>query len=274
MLIFGLKTATCDCGFEKKAGFHNIKFQSEIKKTGNLPERLNESSGITYRKGDKSFISHNDSGNSSELFTINEQGNLLETQDFPQIKNNDWEDICSDDSGNIYIGDFGNNRHNRTNLAVYKLSGDKIDTISFRYTDQKAFPSPIKNFDCEAFFWFNNNLYLFSKNWETKGKTSKLYQLSDQVGNYVISPIDEIELKTQVTAADVNTTGSEFVLLTYGKALFFEINQGKIDFSSPKFCRKTRRKQTEAICYKSDEELYFTNEQGSIYRLKVSRPKR
>lgn len=274
MLLFGLKTATCDCNFEKKVGFENIRGQSSIKKTGILPKELNESSGIIYQKAENNFLSHNDSGNDSELFSINEEGKLLKSQQLPQLKNNDWEDICTDHKGNIYIGDFGNNRHNRTNLAIYKLSENKIDTISFRYTDQTSFPADVKNFDCEAFFWFNENLYLFSKNWEKEIKTCKIYQLSDQAGQYVISPIDEIELKTQVTAADINASGNEFVLLTYGKALFFAIENGKVDFSSPKLCRKTRRKQTEAITYKNDEELFFTNEQGSIYKLKLGRSKR
>jgi hypothetical protein len=269
MLLFGLKTATCDCSFEKKAGFQNIRYHSKIKKVGILPDQLNESSGISYQKADNSFLSHNDSGNSSELFTIDQKGKLLATRQFPLLKNNDWEDICTDDKGNIYIGDFGNNRHNRTNLTIFKVSGSKIDTIEFRYADQNTFPSNVKNFDCEAFFWYNENLYLFSKNWEKKRKTSKLYQISDQAGNYVISPIDEVELKTSVTSADINPSGTEFALLTYGKALFFEIKDGKVDFSNPKYCRKTRRKQTEAICYKNDKELYFTNEQGTFYQLKI-----
>lgn len=250
-------------------GFNNISAKSKIKKVGKLPVDLDESSGIIYHKTTGNFISLNDSGNESELFTIDIEGNLINTQLFPQLKNNDWEDLCSDTDGNIYIGDFGNNSQQRKNLAIYKISGSKIDTISFRYADQITFPPKVKNFDCEAFFWHEGELYLFSKNWEKDKKVCKIYKLPANAGDYTLSPLTDIVLETQVTAADINSSGTEFVLLTYGKALFFAIENGIIDFSKPKYCRKTRRMQTEAICYKTDKELYFTNEQGGFYSLTI-----
>lgn len=268
MLLFGIKTATCDCSFESKSGFKNARSQSKITKTGNLPPKLNESSGLTFVKENNNFLTHNDSSNESEIFIINDKGELQNTKQYPQLKNNDWEDITTDRYGNIYIGDFGNNSQMRTNLAIYKVNGDKIDTISFRYEDQLTFPPNVKNFDCEAFFWHQNKLYLFSKNWEQGLKTCKLYAIPDQAGNYILQPIDQFVLKTQVTAADINPKGDEFVLLTYGKAIFFGIENGVINFSQPKYCRKTKRMQTEAIAYKNDKQLYFTNEQGKIFNLK------
>jgi hypothetical protein len=269
MFLFGLKTATCDCHSEKKLGFANGRSFSKITHVAKLPLELPESSGLIYSKKDGMLISNNDSGNKSELISFRPNGDLVNIQSFETLKNIDWEDLTQDDQGNIYIGDFGNNRQMRKDLKIYKIGQSAVDTINFRYADQLNFPPDQLNFDCEAIFWYQNRLYLFTKSWEKEQKVTKIYTLSDNQGNYTLLPMAELPLKTQVTAADISPDGQHFVLLTYGKALFFDIKNNIIDFSSPSFCRKTRRKQTEAIAYKNNQELYFSNEQGNLYLLKI-----
>jgi hypothetical protein len=64
-----------------------------------LPKIINETSGLEFYNNH--FITHNDSGGEPSLYVFNEEGEIIETiglnknPDF-KIKNNDWEDITSD----------------------------------------------------------------------------------------------------------------------------------------------------------------------------------
>lgn len=264
MMLFATRVALCDCHSEKNQLFRQETKQYAIHQIGKMPENINESSGLI-DNNDGTLLTHNDGGGNAEIYKINTSGKLLETVPIAHAQNIDWEDITKDTNGNLYIGDFGNNAHNRKDLGIYKVTENATKKINFRYADQSTFPAQYKNFDCEAFFWFKNHLYLFSKNWEKKYKTCKLYKLKDEEGNYTITPKDSITLKTAVTAAAISPDNKHFALLTYGKILIFDIINDEINFKYPKICIKTGRNQTEGITFINNNELIFCNEQRKMY---------
>ena len=265
LLWFAFKTVTCTCKKEKSLGFDKAKMK--ISQIGVLPEAIGESSGLAYLPKENKLLTHNDSGNPADLFEILENGALVSKKrmGFP---NKDWEDIATSPDGTVFIGDFGNNSQQRKDLTIYKVIQNKMEKITFDYGDQRD--SSIKNFDCEAFFYFQDNLYLFSKSWEKKKKICKVYSLPAHEGHYTIYPLASIPLDFQITGADVHPNHTEFVLLGYGKALFFAIENGKISFEQPLYCKKTKGIQTEAITYFQNKMLY-TSEQGKIYSLSLKR---
>lgn len=266
---FLTKSVTCSCLPEiNKDGFDNGKQKYQIIKSGQFPAIINESSGLI-ANADSSLWTLNDSGGLSELYKVDFYGKLLETKPI-NAQNIDWEAITKDKKGTIYIGDFGNNSHSRQNLTIIKSQGSNIEKITFNYGNQTAFPPDknAKNFDCEAFFWFNEKLYLFSKNWSKTDKSVKLYELPDRGGNYTVFPKDSIFIKTQVTGAAVNAIGTEFALITYGKLFIFGIENNEINFKKPLFCVKFSKKQTEAITYINDRDLMISNEQRELFLLK------
>lgn len=270
-LWFAVKTAFCTCHSDRKInGFEKIKPHYKISKTGTLPDTANESSGLVKGNNSNSFWTHNDSGGKPELYEIDSTGKLLSVKKVSNAKNTDWEDLTSDENGTIYIGDFGNNSNTRRSLDIYKVPADKSgpEKITFSYADQKEFPPPADklNYDCEAFFYSKNNLYLFSKNRSTTNQYVKLYQMPSKTANYVISPIDSIRIKTQVTSADISPDGKIFALLTYGKILLFRIEEGKINFRHPLGCFRIVRKQTEALIFLNNSDMLITNEQKQIFR--------
>jgi Tol biopolymer transport system component len=263
-LLFALKTATCNCSDEYKNGFERTKHK--ISRIGEMPIQVNESSGLEIAT-ESEFWTHNDSGGEAKLYKVTGEGKLLDSLEVAGAKNVDWEEITQDGKGNLYVGDFGNNRQSRKDLTIYKISGDKTERITFRYADQTAFPANPPKFDCEAFFWYQDRLYIFTKNYTKKNHVTQLYAMPDKAGDYEISPKGRWEIDAMVTAADISPDGKEFALLTYGKVLVFNVVNGNIDFSSPKTCFKTHRKQTEAIIYTDEKSLIFSNEQQKIYRL-------
>ena len=191
-------------------------FPSKIK----LPEKLNEVSGL-YAASPDSLWWLNDSGNAPELYLTNSKGELLYTLEVPGAVNIDWEGLAADDKGNIFIGEFGNNRNQRKDLKfyVYNLHDKSVKTITFRYPDQTAFPPPYQawNFNMEGVIWHQNQLHLFSKNTTGKGmKYTKHYTLPDQPGDYEATLIDSIALKKRVvTGAAISPNGKQLVLLAY-----------------------------------------------------------
>ncbi len=255
-----------------RAGFKKDKKLFEISKIGKLPSNINESSGLQKIKGKASFYTHNDGGGQTELYEIDTVGNFISNLKIPNTTNTDWEDLAQDDAGNIYIGNFGNNSNTRKDLKVYKIQPnklDKVEEINFNFQDQTAFP-PVKenmNFDCEAFFWANDSLYLFSKN---RGeKFTKMYVMPSNAGQYNLTPKQAIYLKANITGADINPSKTQFALLSYGKVFLFGVENNQISFSKPLFCIKAALKQAEAISYITDNELLITNEQAEVFKLKL-----
>lgn len=265
MFLFSLKVATCNCHSEiKRSNFQAAKAQYTITKTGTLPVCINENSGLTNAWQENYYWTHNDGGGNAELYMIDKRGYVFDTLLINDAVNIDWEELTKDNEGNIYIGDFGNNNQARKDLCIYKHKNNKTQKITFRYADQTEFPAQKRVFDCEAFFWHDGNLYLFSKDWSKKHHT-KLYMIPDKAGDYTISPQDSVFLKSPVTAADISPDGKEFALLSYGKIYTFEISAGKIDFSKPKGCIKVGRNQMEALNYINNTDFIMTNEQRKIY---------
>ncbi len=268
-----MKIALCGCQSDKQQnGFQKARSAYKVSKIGRLPSIANESSGLARNNLRHSLWTHNDSGGKPELYEIDYHGNLLSTLRVSHATNVDWEDLAQSPEGTLFIGDMGNNANRRQDLAIYLVSplNNTTDSITFRYADQRAFP-PVAdslNFDCEAFFYYNKSLYLFSKNRSKTDHFVKMYELPARPGDYTIPVRDSIYIKNQVTAADVNPSGTLFALLTYGKILLFGIENGKVDFAHPQECIKIGKMQEEALVFVNDTDLVMTNEQGTLYSIK------
>lgn len=269
-VLIALRSLVDPCHVEKKvSGFEGGRKEYKISRAGRLDPLISESSGLAHTGKDTTFYTHDDSGGKPELYEIDMSGCLIDVVKIPHASNKDWEDLARDDKGNIYIGDFGNNQNTRKNLRIYKvsISGNmKVDTISFSYPDQQEFPPPKKqrNFDCEAFFWYKDSLYLFSKN--RGSKCVKFYKLPDQPGIYQAKLFHEVYLRSMITSADISPDKKEFVLLGYGKMYFFNNLEGESLKPAPAYCRKFGRGgQSEAVLFLNERELMVTNEGGKVF---------
>jgi hypothetical protein len=271
--LFQLKLLTSGCHCEvQKQGFSNGNKHFSIKKLSNLPPIVNESSGMVmgFRKDKNTFWRLNDSGGKPEIHEVDLAGNLQQTLSLPSTQNTDWEEVTKDSTGNLYIADIGNNANVRKQLTIYKvanLSPNTTEKINFHYANQSQFPPKpsAMNFDSESLFWVKDSLYFFSKN--RGNQLVSMYAIPAQAGEYAVIPKAQIPLKGMITGAAISPSGKEFVLLTYGKLLFFEVIQGEINFSKPKYCLKFAHKQTEAITHLSEDKLLITNEQGNVFSL-------
>ncbi len=256
-----------------------------------LPNTMKEVSGTETVMGSELIWMLNDGGNKSKLYGLNLQGKIIKEIKI-DAKNNDWEDLTSDESGNLYIGDFGNNFNRRKNLAILKvnysnLKSDSlvsIERISFRYSDQKKFPPKKKQkyFDCEAFFFHNDSLYLFTKSRVKNdfGKTH-MYKIPAKQGNHVATLIGSFstcnDLECWITSADISNDGKRVVLLSPKSVWIFS------DFKGDNFFNGTVKEfpfgyksQKESVCFKTNSTLYITDEKsqgavgGNLYEFKLN----
>jgi len=256
-----------------------------------LPYQLRESSGLVAIEPN-TIWSHNDSGNTNQLFRIDTLGNILRTITVENVQNIDWEDLTRDSQGNFFINDAGNNDNNRQNLAIHILSNPQLNpsvsqqaqSIHFQLPDQTAFPPAVsnRNFDIEAIVWRNDSLMLFSKN--RSSPTSgycKLYALKASPGQQTAVLKDSVftglSVNDRVTGAALHPNGQMLVLLTRAGLHAFDQFEGNMFFRGRKTFLPfhTLPGQAEGISFVDNQTLLISeegnsNQGGLLYEIRLS----
>lgn len=245
-----------------------------------LDSALHETSGLIF--WDNQLWTHNDNAdiNLYSLDTLN--GNYIKSFPLTGTLNIDWEEIAQDDEY-VYIGDFGNNSSgNRTDLKILRVRKNsirfgtvKIDTINFSYSDQTNFSSAGANktdFDCEAFIISSDSIYLFTKQWTTKG--TNLYSLPKNPGTYIAEKKSSYDIDGLITGATYLRTERLIALCGYSSRIdpFIYL---LYDFNGSDFFGGNKRKifiplsfyQIEGIATKDGLKYYLSNEYLSYYSL-------
>ncbi|MDQ8183215.1 hypothetical protein [Pelagicoccus sp. SDUM812005] len=258
------------------------------------PKAIDEPSGLVKsRQFANVYWTHNDSVDSARIFAITRDGAAVQTAQanpnapsYPGIPiaaavNIDWEDISTDDQGNLIIAACGNNDNNRRDLSLYIVpEPDPTQTekarasrrIAFHYPDQKKFPSKgLKDFDCEALFFANEKHYLVSKN--RSSPETKLYRLDSQstAQSNPLTLLSTFNLRGQATAADASPDGQKLAVLTYSGCWVFEKPSDSDNyFAGQAFYKTFYAKQCESICWDDEETLIISNEQKDLYQVTLS----
>ncbi len=266
--------------------------QNELETTFTFPDSLKEVSGMV-RNQDKSFWVLQDSGNANEVYKIDESGKVLHTLQVVNQTNNDWEELTSDKEGNLYIGDFGNNKNTRRNLQILKINHSDLDKtqasaseiIHFTYPEQKDFP-PAKTellYDSEAFILYEDNFYIFTKN-RSKGfdGTSLIYKVPNSPGNHKAILIETFKTcgkysSCAITAAAISPDQKTIILLSHSQIWTLK------NFSTQNFFNKNELQvhslhhdsQKESISFGDNNTLYIADEfkkgiGGKVYKVDLN----
>lgn len=253
---------------------------------------IKELSALEYLPQTKTLWGLEDSGNKNKIYKLDKGGKTLSAITITNIANIDWEEMTSDGEGNLYIGDFGNNDNTRKDLAIYKIDKNQLSQktavtsakIAFYYPEQTEFP-PKKSkmmFDCEAFFEFNGNFYLFTKNRSAKFDGSFfVYKIPNRAGTHKAQFLGKLNTcsnykKCAVTAADISPDGKTAVLLT-GDKVFVLTNFGAGNFAK---CKMQMHElgfvsQKEGLCFIDNNTLLIADEKdkktgGKLYQFQLS----
>jgi hypothetical protein len=188
-------------------------------KTIPLPDNITESSGLALHNS--LIITHNDKGNSADIFGINpDNGALIQTITLPQNTQNDWEDMAQNDSF-LFISNTGNNKGKRTSFNIIKLPISLLGSTAVNF-ENIVFTYPLsekgiatQNPDCEALFYANKHLFLLTK--EREKPYAYLYQLPSVAGTYQARLIDSIKTGFWITGADYCQRTQTLAVLGYLK---------------------------------------------------------
>lgn len=242
-----------------------------------LPDILKECSGVELLSS--GLWIHNDGGNEHHIFRIDSvSGDILQTAILGNAENIDWEDFAESDNY-LYLGDFGNNLGNRTDLKIYRINKNdlandtiNVEVIEFSYSDQVDFlkNNNNHNFDCEAFVFFNDRLHLFTKNW-VDNKTNH-YTLSAEPGTHTAQLQESFDVNGLITGAEISAD-HEIVLLGYTE-FGFNFMWLLFDFNEDFFFSGNKRKislgtaltnsQTEGITFRENGYGYICAEEFKV----------
>ena len=240
-----------------------------LKTIASIANNLKETSAIEKVAHSNLLWTIEDSGNKNNIYGLDLSGKVVKDIDIDNANNEDWEDLTSDTSGNLYIGDFGNNNGKRKLFTIYKVSNLETDKTDAQRIDFKL-PKKAKSEDFEAFFLYKSQFYIFSK----ASTSIKLLKVPNEVGTHTATYITKISLKekhSKVTAAAISPDGKTVVLLNHDKLLkisnftedyFFEGHFEILYFD--------HKSQKEGVCFKDNTTVYITdektkNEGGLLY---------
>ncbi len=239
-----------------------------------LPTQILETSGLAFF--DNQLWTHNDAGNEDKIYQIDTtDGSILNTVIIANSNNEDWEDLAEDDT-HLYIGDFGNNDGDRMDLKIYKVLKSQLasgiataEVIEFSFSDQVDFTPSNNNtdYDCEAFFFHNDSLHLFSKNWIDQ--QTRHYVMPSEPGDYVAQLRETMNVQGLITGADISDDGVVGLIgynfsgvniawfcFDYQGTNFFSGNKRKISLGLA-----LANSQTEAITFRDGGYGYVSSEQ-------------
>lgn len=273
-------------------GFSSCSNYGKLKKIATLPDILEEASGIEKTADSEILWMHNDSGNEAVVFGLNAKGEIIKTLEL-DVKNRDWEDITSDELGNLYIADFGNNDSKRRNLVIYLVEKSHLEfggqipvkEIKFSYANQKKFPPKKKDrfFDAESILYFKGSLYIFTKSRvkEAYGRTT-LYKIPAVEGDHIAQPIGQFETSgldhgCWITGASISPDQTRVALINHHTVFVFSNFKGDSFLTGDVVAYELgHASQKEAITFKNNTTIYITDERsngvgGNLYEFHLEK---
>ena len=248
-----------------------------------LPISVYETSGLEIINDN--LVTINDSGNPSNLYYLNQDGELVFRRIFNELKNYDWEDLTADQEF-IYIADIGNNFDTRDNLRIIKIpinfENKSYEIINFHYPEQVKFITLEKSsqYDAEGLITIDENLIIFTKN--KLKKTTEIYMVPKIAGTYEAKKIGSLNTQSIITGADYDSktkllalTGSlsfkadEYYIL---KIKDFDIKKS-INYKIEMYKIPLEKTQVESIKIIDKNNFWITSEAetfGSPYLFKIS----
>jgi hypothetical protein len=96
----------------------------------------------------------NDSGNAAKLYALDMRGGLVASVAVEGAENRDWEDLAAGPGRGgrpaLYIGDIGDNDHDRDDLAVYRVPEPRVTGVEAVAAERFRFRYPDGRHDAEA----------------------------------------------------------------------------------------------------------------------------
>lgn len=265
---------------------------SKFEKFGKVKSsKITEASGIACSLvNPKNLWIHNDSGDNSEIYLVNRQGDLLIELEIRKQENRDWEDLCSFERNGenfIVVAETGDNLHRHKKYRLIFIKEPKFKLKDGKTLKEKTDASQVIEFqypngsnDCEAIAYSKSldSIILITKS--SSGQRSKkpaifAVKIPESDKKKVKQTATLISKKTDlvVTAMDISSDDRVAVVRTYFFArLFFRKSEQTwaesfADLEKSVLLATPVQKQAEATCFSSDSKQLMMISEGKNQRL-------
>ncbi len=242
-------------------------------------DELRELSGIaaSRRNPDVLYV-HNDSGDTPQIYAINEKAQLLGVCRLQGAKERDWEDIAvgpgpDPNRSYVYVGDIGDNAAKRPEIIVYRVPEPRIDAVTpFDHMTtgpaealQLVYPDKPRDAETLLVDPLTRDLYIISKRDLAPRVYRAAYPQSATQQNK-LEQVAVLPLGLFPTGGDVSPDGRRVIVRGMFSAALWERPAGEPlwrAFSSrPQTVAVAAEPQGEAICFDSKGAGYFTISEG------------
>jgi hypothetical protein len=204
-------------------------------RTADLPPALREASGIALSRRDNSVLwAHNDSEGTATLYALDRAGKLLGDIEIPAAgSQSDWEDIAAGPcaAGDcLYIGDIGDNLHDRDDRAILRIAEPSLDPSAPVAVDRFPFRFPHEPLDAEALFVSaDTTVYIITKG---RRRDTSLYRYPPPLRadeRVTLEHVQQLapgvaQLPDMITGADASADGRIVVVRTYAHLRFYRLD--------------------------------------------------
>jgi len=241
--------------------------------------------GVLFNRtnGHFDFWTHNDKNNPDDIYNIHldDPMNIIKTIDVG-TGYEDWEDMTTDDNGNVYMADFGDSV-GANDLQVVKIPNPDMYSSTPPSVDIIEYMYPFDGIkDSEAIAHFNGHLYIFSKRVDPaddanliKGYTycfkipdvphpnGEDYEAEFMGSFQTMMPGDLIPDEYRIAGADISPDDKKLVLLGYHRIWIFSCFENDDFFNGTVSYFETDLQQYEGVGFINNHEVVIVRE-GNI----------
>ena len=238
---------------------------------GKVSRKLEEASGLAASIANPGYLwTHNDSGNPSEIFLINEKAEIVMVCKLKKELNRDWEDIVVGagpikGAHYIYIGDIGDNNAQYKYKYLYRfeepvLGPKKEIEIADVETLVVELPDGKRDMESIAIDHTTGDFYFISKRENHVNIYHEPYPLvpADTIVPALIGTLPY----HLVVAADFSLDGSELLVKTYEEVMYWKRGEGQtlaaVLLLPPTKLTYRKEPQGEAITWALDGSGFYT----------------
>lgn len=254
----------------------------DVRRLASLDGRLAETSGLVASRRHPGILwSHNDSGNTPELFAIDTAGVVRARFAIPGIVNRDWEDLalgpCPQGTC-LYLADTGDNGEDDAAVTIYRFpEPDPARPGAIRRTAQAVLRYPDRPRDVEAIFVApDTTVHLLGKGLQSPVAHYRIPATAWRSRDTVLAeprPITPGIFRGKlVTGAALAADGQTVAILTYRDVHRMRLQaDGALVWEAPTpACDlEDRLPQAEAVTWLDDATLLLTSEQRLLTKAQL-----
>jgi len=254
-----------------------------LRELATLPTEVPEASGLQL-DSQKKLWTHNDGGIPA-LYCIGTDGKLIKTVQL-NANNAGWEDLAKDKNGNFYVGGFGDNYNQKTELKIYKIPDPATITaeivnpevIHYHYADRVAGNG--RNYDMDAMTIFRDSIFLFTKKPNKQGFI-RVYRLPLVAGDYSAPLVDSIsvggtDMQHWITGAATSPDQKYVLLLSHDKIfILYGFKNARLSSGRQRVMSLGHFSHKAGVCFADSGKVFIVDELefilgGKLYSLDLT----